>query len=130
MRSQMVSVKPEIELRAKMKLKRAKRAASLFGCAASGGRGEDNQPLVGLRSQARPSERITELLTREDNGADPNIRGRGNKLPVICLPGFCSSGLEVKQSEHMPVSACCKDLPRICERAFLFGCGLDSLLGT
>jgi hypothetical protein len=30
------------------------------------------------------------------------VRGRGNKLPVLCIPGFCSSGLEVKQSDFMP----------------------------
>lgn len=58
--------------------------------------------LINIKSQAKPSERVTELLTHADNGADPNIRGRGNKLPVICIPGFCSSGLEVKKSDVMP----------------------------
>eukprot|EP01046_Picozoa_sp_COSAG06_P029168 COSAG06_NODE_2687_length_6448_cov_4.882659_2_plen_678_part_00 len=57
---------------------------------------------TGFRSQAKPSERITELLSRADNGADPNVRGRGNMLPVVCLPGFCSSSLMVTKSDVMP----------------------------
>ena len=45
---------------------------------------------------------VTELLRQEDNGADPELRGRINKLPVICVPGFCSSGLMVKKSAVNP----------------------------
>ena len=52
--------------------------------------------------QAQPSERVTEMLDRDDNGSDAGVRGRANKLPVICLPGFCSSGLEVRRSAVMP----------------------------
>ena len=50
---------------------------------------------------ARPANRVTDLLARADNGADPNLLGQANKLPVICLPGFCSSGLEVVKSPVM-----------------------------
>ena len=40
-------------------------------------------------SAAKPSARVTELLTRAENGSDANLLGFANKLPVMCAHQIC-----------------------------------------
>ena len=42
-------------------------------CAAPSSSGIETTQLVGVKSQATPSERVTDLLSPEDNGADPTV---------------------------------------------------------
>jgi hypothetical protein len=55
-----------------------------------------------VNARVRPSERVTLELDAAENGANPQARGWANQLPVVIVPGFCSSGLLVKQSRLMP----------------------------
>ena len=79
---------------------------------------ETRASLSGRSQAAAQMElRVTELIDRED-GSDSALadasRGWGNNLPVVIVPGFCSSGLKVVRSDENPqwagerVRACCR----------------------
>lgn len=61
--------------------------------------------------------RVTELIEREDGSEaaqGDESRGWNNNLPVVIVPGFCSSGLKVVRSDENPewagerVRGCCR----------------------
>ncbi len=79
---------------------------------------ETRASLLGRSQVAAEMElRVTELIERED-GSEPALpdesRGWGNNLPVVIVPGFCSSGLKVVRSDEKPewagerVRGCCR----------------------
>jgi hypothetical protein len=45
---------------------------------------------------------VSPLLTAEDNGTRAGERGWSCNLPVVLVPGFCSSGLRITKSDLMP----------------------------
>ncbi len=64
--------------------------------------------------------RVTELIDCEDGSGSAltdGSRGWGNNLPVVIVPGFCSSGLKVVRSDENPewederVRGCCHCSP-------------------
>jgi copper chaperone CopZ len=62
-------------------------------------------------ASARPARRVTQLMKDSHAGEraadatskdEPPKYGWGNNLPVVIIPGLCSSGLEVKKSDVAP----------------------------
>ena len=51
---------------------------------------------------ARTELRVTDTIDGEEVSAHPDVRGWANNLPVVIVPGFCSSGLKVVRSDENP----------------------------
>ena len=64
---------------------------------------QTRKSLLGRAHAAAETElRLTELVERNDFGAAVHSRGWSNNLPVVIVPGFCSSGLKVVRSDENP----------------------------
>jgi hypothetical protein len=51
---------------------------------------------------AQTDLRVTELIDDKDVKAASDARGWSNNIPVVIVPGFCSSGLMVVRSDEIP----------------------------
>ena len=56
----------------------------------------------GAAGELHADLRVTQLIADRDVGAVASERGWGNNLPVVIMPGFMSSGLQVEDSKPCP----------------------------